>query len=161
MPRCLRQKRGIRQNNGVWKDKKMQLETFIHDDMPEEAKRVREAVFVEEQGFENEFDDMDERCRHIVGYIDKKPVATCRFMATWGESIIGRLAVLPEYRGLGIGTILMSVAEKAILKLGGSLICIHAQEHAVSFYEKCGFTATPRIIYVDGGPHIVMYKKLR
>lgn len=51
----------------------------IYNSLPEEARRIRQEVFVEEQGFQNEFDERDIEATHIVVYDDGKPVATCRF----------------------------------------------------------------------------------
>ena len=38
----------------------------IYRQLPDEAKRIREQVFIKEQGFENEFDQTDEQAVHIV-----------------------------------------------------------------------------------------------
>ena len=50
-----------------------------YDRLPEEAKAIRTAVFVGEQGFETEFDDIDDVARHIVMYDGERAVATCRY----------------------------------------------------------------------------------
>ncbi len=52
----------------------------VYDSLPDEAVEIRENVFVKEQGFEKEFDEIDEKAIHLVmfGEHSHKPVATCR-----------------------------------------------------------------------------------
>ena len=40
----------------------------IHNSLPKEAAEIRQKVFVEEQKFENEFDDIDKISLHFVLY---------------------------------------------------------------------------------------------
>ena len=54
----------------------MQIKKY--DYLPEEASRIRQKVFCQEQGFDDEFDDMDAIATHIVLFDADKPVATCR-----------------------------------------------------------------------------------
>ena len=64
------------------------------------ARKIREKVFIEEQGFEVEFDNIDESATHILLTIDGDPAATGRvFPKEDGVYILGRIAVLPQYRG--------------------------------------------------------------
>ena len=49
----------------------------IYNTLPREAAIIRKAVFVEEQGFENEFDDIDSYANHLVLFDNDKPIATC------------------------------------------------------------------------------------
>ena len=46
------------------------IEIRTYDRLPEEATRIRREVFMEEQGFEDEFDDMDGRALHVVAFLD-------------------------------------------------------------------------------------------
>lgn len=55
------------------------MKTQIYSTLPQEARRIREEVFVREQGFENEFDETDQRAFHLVLYDGEIPVAVCRF----------------------------------------------------------------------------------
>ena len=55
----------------------MIIESFNY--LPLEAKNIRETVFVNEQGFNYEFDDIDDIATHLVLYTDDKAAATCRF----------------------------------------------------------------------------------
>lgn len=57
------------------------IEIRAYDRLPEEATRIRREVFMEEQGFEDEFDDVDGRARHIVAFLDGRATATYRLFA--------------------------------------------------------------------------------
>ena len=51
----------------------------IYDQLPQEAKEIRIKVFMEEQGFKDEFDDLDEVCKHLVVFDHQKAIGTCRY----------------------------------------------------------------------------------
>ena len=72
----------------------MIIESFNY--LPLEAKNIRETVFVNEQGFNYEFDDIDDIATHLVLYTDDKAAATCRFFIDKVKDtyLIGRIAVL-------------------------------------------------------------------
>ena len=69
------------------------FELVVYDKLPSEAIMLRKLVFVDEQGFQNEFDEIDEndKTKHIVVYKDSEPIGTCRFYMKDGEYNIGRL----------------------------------------------------------------------
>ena len=94
------------------------METKVYNVLPEDAVFIRNTVFVEEQGFKEEFDQIDGRAVHMVMYDKDNPVAVCRFFKDTEPDtyIIGRIAVIKKYRGQAIGMELMSEAEKAIKK---------------------------------------------
>lgn len=69
-----------------------------------DARVIRQSVFVEEQGFEYEFDDIDETALHLVLYDENdNPCATGRLFFD-GCMKIGRIAVMKEYRGQSLGS---------------------------------------------------------
>lgn len=74
------------------------MNTKTYTTLPQEAKDIRIKVFMKEQGFENEFDDIDQISSHIVVFDETKPVGTCRFFKENNHYTIGRVAVLKEYR---------------------------------------------------------------
>ena len=70
------------------------MEIKFYSTLPEEAAAVRTEVFVEEQGFINEMDDIDSYAEHIVAFDGDKPVGTCRFFKddkTENDYIAGRI----------------------------------------------------------------------
>ena len=100
--------------------------------LPEEAKKIRLEVFVKEQGFEEEFDSVDDTAAHIVLFDGKIPVGVCRVFkdSGSGKTVIGRVAVRKELRGRGLGTRIIEAAEKYAAGTGTSAIQIHSQEQA-------------------------------
>lgn len=90
----------------------------------------------------DEFDDRDGAdCKYIVLLDDEYPVATCRFYELSGSAVlIGRVVVLPEYRGKRLGSRVIQEAEQWIKELGYREIVIDSRLVAVGFYEKLGYT---------------------
>ena len=90
----------------------------------------------------DEFDEHDgENSRYIVLLDDEYPVATCRFYELDKNSVmVGRVVVLPEYRGKHLGAKVIAEAEKWIKELGYETIRIDSRVEAVGFYEKLGYT---------------------
>lgn len=133
--------------------------------LPNDAAKIREDVFVKEQGFENEFDDTDKTAAHIVMYDDEAgsglPIAACRVFESGDDEntyILGRLAVIKAYRGKNIGTEMIREAQRYVLSKGGKIIALHAQCRASGFYKKLGFCEYGSIEDDEGCPHIWMRK---
>ena len=138
------------------------MEFKIYTSLPEDAKEIRKTVFINEQGFKNEFDNIDKTAYHILCFENGTPIGTARIYND-NESLtyhIGRIAVLKEYRNLHIGSKIISYAENEIKKLNGNKIVLSAQVKAKGFYEKCGFTSQGDIYLDEHCPHIYMYKLL-
>ena len=138
------------------------FELVVYDKLPSEAIMIRKLVFVEEQGFRNEFDDIDEddKTKHIVAYKDSEPIGTCRFYKKDGEYSIGRIAVVKKYRGKGAGAIIVNHAEEKIFEMGGTEISLSAQVKIKSFYEKIGYVSEGNIYLDEMCPHIRMRKRI-
>ena len=90
----------------------------------------------------DEFDEHDgDGTKYIVLLDDGYPVATCRFYEVDRDSVVlGRLVVLPEYRGQDLGRKTVCEAEKWITELGYKEILIDSRLEAISFYEKSGYS---------------------
>lgn len=139
----------------------MIMDTKMYTALPQEAKDIRIEVFMKEQGFENEFDDIDNISFHIVVFDEEKPIGTCRFFKENDHYTIGRVAVLKEYRNQHIGNVLLESAEKEIKKLNGDLIVVHAQVRVSPFYEKQGYIQFGQIDDDEGVPHMWMKKRIQ
>ncbi len=89
----------------------------------------------------DEFDGHDgDGTLYIVALDDGYPVATCRFYEITNDTAsLGRVVVLPEYRGAGLGSRVVEEAEAWIGELGYKRIVIDSRVEAVPFYEKLGF----------------------
>ena len=137
------------------------MNTKIFTTLPQDAKNIRIEVFMKEQGFENEFDEIDNLCHHIVAFDEGKPIGTCRFFKENNHYTIGRVAVLKEYRNQHIGNLLLKSAEKEIKRIHGDVIVVHAQVRVSSFYEKQGYIQFGQIDDDEGVPHVWMKKKIQ
>jgi predicted GNAT family N-acyltransferase len=127
------------------------------------AKSIREEVFVKEQGFVDEFDETDQKATHIILYNEKdRPIATCRVFTENDPNayILGRLAVVKDYRGEGLGSYVVEQAEKCVCEKGGKSISLHAQYRAKEFYQKLGYQEYGPIENEQGCPHIWMKKRM-
>ena len=118
------------------------MEVKVYDKLPNEAKKIRTNVFINEQGFKNEFDEIDETATHLVLFDEGKPIAVSRIYK--GENTrswhIGRIAVEKEYRGKGFGKIVMLTSEHEIQRMGANEITVSAQVSAKKFYKSLGYS---------------------
>ena len=106
----------------------------IYKGLNEDIKSIRTAVFIEEQGFKDEFDTTDNNCFHVVIY--------------------------DGVRGHHLGNKIMSIAEEEISKLGGKTIEVSAQVRVKPFYNKLGYKEIGNIYYDEYCEHIRMIKEL-
>ncbi|MBR1391635.1 MAG: GNAT family N-acetyltransferase [Lachnospiraceae bacterium] len=92
---------------------------------------------------EQEFDEHDTPdTKYIVLIDDYLPVATCRLYPMDDERMmLGRIVVLPEYRGKGLGRMVVEAAEVWAKELGYGIAVLESREGKVGFYEKLGYTA--------------------
>ena len=126
----------------------------------EDVIKIRTAVFMEEQGFNNEFDDIDKTCTHIVLYDTQTPIGTCRYFHEGAHYHIGRVAMTKKYRGQHLGEHLMQIAEDEIKKEGGKQIEVSAQVRVKDFYHKLGYREAGAVYYDEYCEHIRMVKLL-
>lgn len=127
------------------------------------AYEVRRKVFVQEQGVpeELEMDAIDDTAIHLVAALPQRVIGTARLFPGHGRSWhVGRVAVLPEWRGHGIGERLMRLAAEAARELGGETIELHAQLGVVGFYERLGYQAEGDPFEEAGIMHRSMRRRL-
>lgn len=131
--------------------------------LPEDAVFIRKSVFIEEQGFFNEFDDKDKTAKHIVLYNDEnKAIAVCRYFfdEEKGFWVVGRIAVLKEFRHKNYGSLILFEAQRQAKAEGIKELHLAAQTQAAGFYQKQGFKAYGEEFLEEDCPHIWMRKKL-
>lgn len=133
-----------------------------YDTLPTEAIEIRKSVFMHEQGFKDEFDEIDTYADHLVMFDNDEPIATCRVFKKPGNDfyMIGRIAVTKNYRGKHIGAELLKAAEKTVYQKKGKYVVLHAQLKAKIFYEKQGYFSYGKVECEEDCPHIWMYKKI-
>ncbi len=128
--------------------------------LQQDAQYIRELVFIQEQHIDaaDEWDAQDSTSLHFVVYADLKPIATARLL---DNNSIGRVAVLKEYRGHGVGRLLMSdIIQQARLQERETLK-LSSQVHAIAFYQSLGFKVEGSEYLDCGIPHIDMFLNIR
>lgn len=121
----------------------------------ETLRTIRDKVFIEEQGVpvEIEHDDSDETATHFL-ITDKYIALGCGRLLPDGK--IGRMAVLPEHRGKGLGRKLLNYIVSYARQRGYQRLYLHSQSHANGFYEAEGFQPFGETFEEAGIPHNAM-----
>lgn len=149
----------------------------ILDHLSEDEKRIRTDVFIMEQGFRHEFDEIDEYATHLLVYDGDIPIGCGRIYEVFKESspssegtassaaetpvyAIGRIALVKDYRGMQLGSTIVWKLTRLAEEYGAKTIQLSAQCRAQGFYEKCGFTAIGETYMDEDYPHILMRKSI-
>ena len=124
------------------------------------ARAVREAVFVDEKGIAPalEWDALDAACRHVVA-VDAagQGIGTGRLLA---DGRIGRIAVLPTWRGQRVGCNVLRRLLVAAQQQGLRQVYLHARADSTAFYERFGFVAAGAPFMETGTSHRRMRRRL-
>jgi len=142
----------------------MSLQTHVieagWDEHIETLQRIREVVFIKEQEVpkEIEWDGEDENSTHFLAVNELGQYVGCARLMPSGQ--IGRMAVLEEYRGTGVGAELLAFAVEHGKAAGFDRLFLHAQSYALSFYKKGGFLAYGEEFEEAGISHVSMEMKL-
>ncbi len=138
----------------------LQIQLAPWSEAEAEARRIRFAVFVEEQGVpaELEMDDMDAQCVHALAFEGNEAVGTGRLLP---DGHVGRMAVLKAWRGRGVGAALLERLVKAARERGDREVLLSAQVHALGFYRAHGFSPYGEVYREAGIPHQAMRLGLR
>lgn len=133
----------FRVENGSW------------EQLKNDAQLIRTQVFIVEQKIAEpyEWDDQDAISQHFIVYDQDKPIATARILKNHS---VGRVAVLEEYRGKGIGRLMMLEIIAEAQKQHRPYLQLSSQFHATSFYENLGFNVLGHIYDDCEIPHINM-----
>lgn len=114
---------------------------------------VRRTVFIEEQHVPEalEWDDDDEQSRHVLALsVHGEPIGTGRLLP---DGHIGRMAVLREWRGMGVGSAILRALLDLARQDGLHAIRLNAQTHALDFYTRHGFIVVGDEFMEAGIPH--------
>ncbi len=124
------------------------------------AYAIRRRVFIEEQRVpeEIELDDDDARAFHALATMDGAAIGCGRMLDHGDEVKIGRMAVLPEYRGTGVGRDILRFLIDRAQSRGSRKAILHAQVSAEGFYLKEGFTRVGGVFEEAGIAHRQMEK---
>ena len=123
---------------------------------------IRKTVFVEEQAvpLELELDEYDDTATHFLLRDSETPLATARLLDKHGLAKIGRVAVLKEARGRGLGLLLMQAVLDEARRRGFTESVLDSQTYATPFYARVGFVAEGEEFDDAGIPHFLMRRRL-
>ena len=125
---------------------------------------IRVEVFVDEQQVPvaDEMDGIDDQCLHYLTRAaeSSRPIATARLIPKEKIAKIGRVAVLREFRGQGIGLAMMRFVISEAQRMGFTESVLDSQTYAIPFYQRLGYAAEGEE-FLDGGiPHYKMRRSL-
>jgi predicted GNAT family N-acyltransferase len=123
--------------------------------------KIRFEVFVDEQQVpaELEIDEQDPLAIHFIATDEQsgEAVGTARLL---GDGHVGRMAVLKNWRGRGIGHKILQQVFQEARNLGFKQLLLNAQVYAKDFYRGAGFVEQGEIFLDAGIDHIKMTRKL-
>jgi predicted GNAT family N-acyltransferase len=144
----------------------MKTYSFVKINSPEDLNisyKIRKKVFCEEQKISEkiEFDNLDHLCEHFLIHKDKGYIATARVRPKNKKVFkIERVAVLPEFRRLKVGSLLINeIVEFYLNNKKNKSIILHSQVAVEQFYKSLNFISYGDQFYEDGIPHIAMEYK--
>jgi len=129
----------------------------------QQALDLRYRVFCLEQGVSetSERDGRDGRgAIHLVALTDGKLVGTCRLITSRRTVTLSRMAVEAEARRTGAGAALLAEAARHAADARAKRISLHAQTHALAFYERAGYVSHGPLFVEEGIDHVAMERKV-
>lgn len=141
----------------------IKIRTAVTPEEIADAQRIRRRVFNDEQGIppDLEFDALDESASHVLCYLGNMLVGTGRLVPLNANSAaLSRIAILPEYRGHGYGSMIVMALEAAATQHGVRELTLQPHKHLESFYERLGFKRVPGTSSVAGHELITMRKPI-
>lgn len=127
------------------------------------CRALRRRVFIDEQGVSeaDELDGRDDTALHFLARAKGRAVGTARLLLAGRSAKIGRVCVLPEWRGQGIGAALIRAAVAHCAQMGEiDEVRLGAQMHALGFYARLGFVADGAAFMDAGIAHRMMVLRL-
>lgn len=125
---------------------------------------IRRTVFTDEQHLTNVVDrdpyDRGTGAVQLLALLGGRPVGVGRLHVSRGEGQIAWVAILPAYRGKGIGWEIMDALLAAAGQRGAARVTLSAQTHAVGFYRLLGFRTVGKVWMMGGIEHITMVRDL-
>lgn len=114
---------------------------------------LREIVFIHEQGVpeQRERDGLDGECRHLLARDEAGQPVGCGRLTPSHK--IGRMAVLKDWRGHGVGMALLRGLLAQARSQGWPEVALDAQVSAIGFYERADFVAYGAEFEDAGLPH--------
>lgn len=142
---------------------RVEIVAAVSDEQIAAAHAIRRRVFIEEQRVPEgiELDADDARAFHAIAIRGGQVLGCGRYVEHGeGEVKIGRMAVIRELRGSGIGRAILEFLMRAARERGYRRAILHAQLTAQEFYLKQGFQPFGEVFEEAGIPHRAMSREL-
>ena len=119
----------------------VEIADWSRDDQREALLGLRDTVFIQEQGVpeQRERDGLDVDCWHVLARDEAGQPIGCGRLSPAHK--IGRMAVLADWRGQGVGAALLRELISRARTQGWPEVALDAQVSALGFYERAGFVA--------------------
>ncbi|MCF6136908.1 GNAT family N-acetyltransferase [Pseudalkalibacillus berkeleyi] len=140
----------------------MEVVVASSDSQKQDALKVRSKVFIDEQNVpeEEEIDQYENDCTHFVVYDGEKTIGAGRLRFVEDYAKVERVCILKEYRGSGVGKLLMQKMETVSSESSVNQLVLHAQTQAEQFYSKLGYETYSDVFMDAGIPHVAMKKSV-
>lgn len=128
-----------------------------------QLRAIRTEVFIREQHIPEalEWDGKDPQAIHALATeFTGKPIGTGRLLLNGELAHIGRMAVLPAWRGKGVGASLLLCLLDEARQRGAGEAFLNAQTAAVPFYDRFDFVREGAEFFEEGIPHYRMTRTL-
>ena len=132
-------------------------------DAEAQLRAIRTQVFIQEQNVPEalEWDGEDAHAMHALACDSAgRAIGTARLLLQHELAHIGRMAVLPEWRGQGVGRALLDEIMAAAQAHGARCAFLNAQTIAVPFYVRADFAVEGEEFLDAGIPHLRMTRSL-
>ena len=98
------------------------------------------------------------RCDHVLAISEDGKAIGCGRLTP--EHKIGRMAVLADWRGRGVGAAMLQMLIEIARERGWESVSLHAQVTAIDFYQKHGFDGVGERFMEAGIEHWTMQRTL-
>lgn len=134
---------------------KLLIEVANWDQYRETLLSIRGEVFIDEQKVPEDIerDGKDEAASHFLLTRETVPLGCGRLLP---DGKVGRMAVLQQHRGQGLGRQLLAFIVEQARHQGMKRLYLHAQAHALDFYLGAGFAPFGEEFEEAGIPHAAM-----
>lgn len=117
---------------------------------------LRRRVFGDELGYSQACirDEYDVMAYYALVFDEEgSPAGTGRLTLIDDRFVIGKLCVIREMRGQGLGDLVMRMLLVRVQEMGAPSVFIRARIEALDFYRRYGFAPTGELEDVEGQPH--------
>ncbi len=128
-----------------------------------QAQKIRQQVLEKEQGFPHDvnIDGLDPSADHVLALDDEVPVATARLtIPAEGEGMIARIALIPSYRGMGLGKRIIRKLEIVAKRRRLRTLYVQPHAHLETFFRNLDYEKLPGSKELAGHHLIKMMKRL-